>query len=221
MAASSLHATMPDLIERFEASSGVRVDLVIGGTGNLAAQIQNGAPADLFFSADEATVERLVESGAIRSASVATYAVGRLAITWRGGVPAPASIGALGAPTYRTIAIANPEHAPYGIAARQALRGSGIWEAIEPRIVQGENVAQAQQFVLTGNADAALVALGLVAPAKADFLPVEDTLHEPIRHAAGILERSTHPAAARFLSFVRSDAGQAILAGHGFSRPSS
>src|SRR5690606_4802267 len=148
--------------DRFESQAGARVDLALGSTGNLAAQIENGAPADLFFAADEATVERLVASGSIRPASVRTYVVGQLVLVWRDEVEPPVGPQALGESRYEVVAIANPEIAPYGAAAREALQQLGVWEAIEPRIVQGENIAQTYQFVQTGNADVALVARSVV-----------------------------------------------------------
>lgn len=216
MAASSLNAAMPALIERFEAQSGDSVVLVLGATGNLAAQIENGAPADVFFAADEATVERLAASGSLRPGSARTFVVGELALVWRAGVERPASPASLAEPRYEVIAIANPEIAPYGMAAREALQRLGIWDSVSPRIVQGENIAQTYQFVQTGNADAALVARSVVDTTTTGYIPVDAGLHEPIRQAAGILARSTHPAAEPFLEFVLSDEGQMILRNHGF-----
>ncbi len=216
MAASSLDATMPELIERFSTLSGAEVDLVLGATGSLAAQIENGAPADLFFSADEAAVQRLAERGLLRAGTVLPYAAGRLVLVWRDGAAPPASLGAVAGREYGTVAIANPEHAPYGAAAREALQRLGVWDAVRPRIVQGENVAQTYQLVRTGNADAGLVALSVVEPAATPFLLVDGSLHAPIRQSAAVLERSVHPAAGRFLEFVLSGEGQRILAAHGF-----
>ena len=218
MAAASLSTAMPALIDRFESQTGASVDLALGATGNLAAQIENGAPADLFFAADEATVERLVASGSIRPSSVQTYVVGQLVLVWRDEVERPASLQQLAERRYEVIAIANPEIAPYGAAAREALQRSGVWEAIEPRIVQGENIAQTYQLVQTGNADAALVARSVVDTATTEFIPIDSQLHTPIRQAAGILERSTNLAAEQFLAYVLSDEGRTILEEHGFGR---
>lgn len=219
MAAASLNRAMPDLTDQFRAASGTEIDVVLGATGSLAAQIEHGAPGDVFLSADEATVRRLAERGLVRAASVRPYAVGRLVVVWRPGVPRPASAAALEDPAYRTVAMANPEHAPYGAAAREALRALGIWEAVEPRIVLGENVAQAWQFVRTGNADAALVARSVVDPGATDHALVDGGLHEPVLQVAGVLARSGHPAAAVFLDFVTGPEGRTILAGHGFDEP--
>jgi molybdenum ABC transporter molybdate-binding protein len=218
LAAASLSTALPVLIDRFERETGATIDLALGATGNLAAQIENGAPADLLFAADEVTVERLAAKGSIRPASVRPYAVGQLALVWRAGVEPPGGPQALGESRYEVVAIANPEIAPYGAAAREALQRLGVWHAVEPRLVQSENVAQAYQLVQTGNADVALVARSVVDTATAEFIPIDPRLHTPIRQAAGILQHSLHPAAEQFLDYVLSDAGQAVLAEHGFGR---
>ncbi len=218
MAASSLSTVMPALIEAFEGRTGATVDLVLGATRNLAAQIESGAPADLFFAADEETVIRLGASGSIRPSSVRTYAVGRLVIVWRDAVEGPASLEQLAESRYEVIAIANPEIAPYGAAAREALGRAGVWETVERRVVWGENVNQTYQLVQTGNADVALVAKSVVDPEAREFIAVDPERHTPIRQAAGILERSTNPAAEEFLAYVLGDEGQAILEEHGFGR---
>jgi molybdate transport system substrate-binding protein len=146
---------------------------------------------------------------------VEAYARGRLVLVWRDGTRPPTSLEALGDARYQAVAIANPEHAPYGAAAREALGRLGIRHAVESRIVLGENVAQAYQFVETGNADVGLVALSVALADGAPHLPVPDSLHDPILQAAGVLERSTHPDARAFLDFVLGAEGQAMLAQHG------
>lgn len=216
MAAASLTDAMPALIDAFEAESGTAADLVLGATGNLAAQIRNGAPADLFFSADVETIDHLVDRGAIDPNSVRTYAVGEIVLVWRAGAPPPASLEEIVDERYEVIAIANPEIAPYGAAAREALRSVGAWDAIRSRIVPGENISQTYQFVRTGNADVAIVAHSIVYSDAGSWLPIDPSLHEPVRQGAGVLERSTHPATRAFLDFVVGPAGQAILRQYGF-----
>jgi molybdate transport system substrate-binding protein len=217
-AAASLSRALPELAARFEAETGTRVEPVLGATGTLAAQIEHGAPADVFLAADEASVRRLASAGVLRPASVRDYATGRLVVVWRDGVAAPASLEALAEPRFGVVAIANPEHAPYGVAAREALVRLGLWAALEPRIVRAEGVLQAYQLVRSGNADAAIVAQSVVADAAAggESLPVDPALHAPVRHAAGVVSESGHPAAEAFLDFVASAAGQGVLARHGF-----
>lgn len=216
MAAASLAEAMPEIIRVFEQQTGVPVDMASGATSTLAAQIEHGAPADLFFAADEATIDRLVMGGSIRDASVRRYATGRLALVWREGSATPAQLADLMAPAYQVVAIANPEIAPYGAAAREALGRSGVWDALQPRIVLGENVTQTYQLVRTGNADAALVSRSVLDTANADFVDVDPALHDPIHHSAGIVATSEHSAAQPFLDYVLSPGGQAILATYGF-----
>ena len=217
MAAASLSEAMPVIARDFEMRTGVGVDLVQGATHTLAAQIQHGAPADVFFAADEATIDRLVANGSIRGASVRRYVTGRLTLVWRAGVAPPAGLADLAAPRYAVVAIANPEVAPYGAAAREALRRAGVWEVLQPRIIQGENVSQAYQFVRTGNADVALVARSVVDTVASGFGIVDPALYGPIHQSAGIVGTSEHPAAQSFLDHVLSAEGQEILAAHGFA----
>ena len=217
MAAASLSGAMPEIVRDFEERTGVAVDLAQGATHTLAAQIRHGAPVDLFFAADEATIDRLVASGSIRGTSVRRYSTGRLALVWRAGAAAPAGIADLLAPRYAVVAIANPEIAPYGAAAREALQQAGVWGGLQERIVLGENVAQAYQFVRTGNADVALVARSVVDTLTTRFITVDGALHQPIHQSAGIVKASGHPAAQSFLDHVLSSEGQAILTAHGFA----
>jgi molybdate transport system substrate-binding protein len=206
---------MPALVERFEADTGLSVDLVLGATGTLAAQMENGAPADLFFAADRHTVERLVESGTIRGESVRDYALGELVLVWRPAVAAPTSLAGLVDARFEIVSIANPESAPYGAAAKQALLSTHLWNELSPRVVMGENVAQTYHLVRTGNADAALVARSIV-EGTVPLLVIDPAAYAPLLHAAGILEEGDAVRAQRFLDFVLSDDGQKILASYGF-----
>jgi molybdate transport system substrate-binding protein len=182
-----------------------------GSSGLLARQIANGAPFDVYLSADERFVRQLADEGKIAPASVKVYAIGRLALWSKHGYR---TLDDLRRPEVRHVAIANPDHAPYGVAAREALRNAGLWPAVERKIVFGENVRQALQFAETGNADAALVAYSLVV--KRGVL-VPASLHQPIRQAAGVVAASRQGALARrFLDFLLSPAGKAVLAQAGF-----
>jgi molybdate transport system substrate-binding protein len=219
-AAADLQAAFAEMVPAWEAASGVRITLVLGSTGNLATQIEHGAPADLFFAASERFVDRLAAAGRIDEGTRRVYARGRLAVVWS-GTDAPADLRELTLPRFGAIAIANPEHAPYGTAAREALSAAGIWEAVRPRLVVGESVAQALRFVRSGNADAGVVALGLVlAGGRGGHLIVPDSLHAPLRQEAAVVRDSRHADAARaFLAHVLSPEGQATLRRHGFEPP--
>jgi len=223
MAASDLRDAFEILIPLFETRSGTAVDLVLGSTGNLTSQIENGAPTDLFFAANEAFLDRLEGRGLLEPGTRAVYARGRLALVWRDGATPPTGVvEALASHLEGPLALANPEHAPYGTAAREVLEALGVWEAVRSRAVLGENVAQALQFVETGNAELGLVALSLVREARArPHHVVPDSLHRPLRQAAGVIRGSRNPAGAgRLLEWVLSDEGQAILRRHGFEAPS-
>jgi molybdate transport system substrate-binding protein len=223
LAASDLQAAFHELVPRFEANTGRRVDLVLGSTGNLAAQIRHGAPADLFFAANETFLDGLIRDGRIQAESRQEYAVGRLALVAGPGADPPRGMEALTDPDYPVVAMANPEHAPYGMVAREALAAAGIWDEVEPRLILGENISHTLQFVQTGNADAGMVALALVRGVPGATLPytvVSDTLHSPLRQVAGVVDGTTQGEVARqFLDYVLSPEGQAILDRFGFEPP--
>lgn len=223
LGASGLLAAFEELVPLFEDRTGARIDLVLGSSGNLSAQIGNGAPADLFFSANEGFMDDLIEAGRIEPGTRSVYAVGRLALVVPPGRVPPDGPAGLGDSRFGTLSIANPDHAPYGWAARKALRSVGLWETLSPRLVLGENVAQALQFVRTGNADAGIVALSLVMGVAGEPVPsriVDDALHPPMLQVAGVVRGGRHPERARdFLDFILSDEGQAVLRRYGFESP--
>ena len=220
LAAAGVTLAIEDLVRSYEARTGEEVSVVLGSSGDLSAQIRYGAPADVFLSADASFMDALVEAGHIDPASRRVYATGRLALVVPPGQLLPASVEAVTHPRFRFLALANPDHAPYGRAAREALERLGLWSHVQPRVVVGENVAQALQFVRTGNADAGLVALSLVRGAPGDVLPhrlVDDSLYAPLPQVAGIAVGSARPARARaFLDFLASPEGQEILGRYGF-----
>lgn len=224
LAASDLGLAFEDLVPAYESRAGERIAVVLGSTGNLAAQIRHGAPADLFFSADESFMDALIGAGHIEAASRTVYATGRLALVAPPGNGPPPPLETLAEPAFGVIAIANPEHAPYGRAAREALESVALWEPVTPRLVLGENVAHALQFVRTGNADAGLVALSLVLSAPVDaavpYRVVDEGHHLPLRQVAGITTTTRRAERARaFLDFVVSPEGQQVLARYGFEPP--
>jgi molybdate transport system substrate-binding protein len=219
-AAADLRLALEELAGHFERAHVVKVVRIFGSSGMLARQIEQGAPFDLFFSADEQFVTRLVHGGHILPESVRIYATGRLALVVRRGLGLSAPmLEDLVRPEVRRIAIANPEHAPYGRAAQQALERSGLWTQVQPRLVLGENIAQTLQFVQTENADAGLVAVALLAGTALPWTLVDQRLHAPLRQVAGVTRRSHTGSARAFLEFVLSRQGQAVLARYGFEPP--
>jgi molybdate transport system substrate-binding protein len=221
LAAADLQAAMPDLVGAFRRATGGEVEVVLGSTGQLTSQIEQGAPGDLFLAANEAFIDRLAAGGRIVPETRRIYAIGPLVLVGAAGVPTPRTVAELADPRYVTIAIANPEHAPYGMAAREALQAAGVWDAVRPRLVLGENIAQALQFVRTGNADAGIIALGLVVQLpEMRYERVDPALHAPLRQTAAVLRDSGRPAeAAAFLDLLTGPEGRAILRRHGFELP--
>ncbi len=209
-AAADLNYALQDIAQRFTKSTGTEVKLSFGSSGNLFSQIQNGAPFDLFFSADADYPKKLAEAGVMDASSVRTYAVGHL-VLWvpnsLGLDPQKLKMELLSDPKVQRIAIANPQHAPYGRAAMAALEHFGLKEKLAAKLVQGENISQAAQFVQSGNAQAGLIALSLaLSPAMKDAgryweLP-QDSYPEMLQVVA-IVKASKHKAAAEaFLNYV-------------------
>ena len=220
-AASDLQPAFTELGVLYEQVTGKPVVFSFGASGSLAAQMEHGAPADLFFSADESYVRALAQRGILDRASVRVYAEGRLMLaTLRGSGISLRSIGDLLRPEVTRVAMANPEHAPYGRAARQALVSSGVWEAVAPRVVLGENIRQAAQYLLTGAVEAALLSRSLTLDTALVAVPIDPALHQPILQSAAVVRSSTRPSSARrFLDFVTSDAGWPVMDRHGFELP--
>jgi len=226
-AASDLRYALDELAAAFEAERpGVDVAVSYGSSGSFYAQILNGAPYDLFLSADIAYPRQLAERGLTLPGSEFTYGEGRIAV-W---VPAasPVDVSALGlaaltAPAVARVAIANPEHAPYGRAAEAALRAAGILEAVRPKLVLGENIAQTMQFVQSGAADAGIVALSLaLAPVASGgrYQLVPTSAHPPLEQGGAILRAATgREEAQAFRQFMLGPAARAVLARYGFVVP--
>jgi molybdate transport system substrate-binding protein len=221
LAASDLAMALPEIARGFEAATGVTSDLVLGSSGNLAAQVEQWAPADLYLSADQGFVDRLEERGRLVPGTRRDYAVGPVTLLLGEGRAVPAHLQELADPAFQVIALANPEHAPYGRAAREAMERAGIWDRLAPRLVFAENVAQAAQFVRTGNADAGFVAVGLLRQEEGRrHLPLDPALHAPLVQAGAVVGGSRNPtAAAAFLEWLTAPEGQEVLVRFGFLPP--
>jgi molybdate transport system substrate-binding protein len=216
-AAADLQPLEADLARAFVSTTGASVRFTFGSSGNLAQQIEHGAPYDVYLSANEGFVTRLADSGHLLKDSVQVYAQGRIALWSKGGHIR--SLPELAQPAVRHISIANPVHAPYGVAARDALKNKGLWEKLVPKIVYGENVQQAFQYAETGNADAAIIAWSLVANKGGILLPA--AWHAPIRQTGGVVASSKNvPLARRFLELLAGAQGGAVLTRFGFDPPS-
>ena len=225
-AAADLKFAMEELSEQFQKQTGTRVNATYGSSGNFFSQMQNGAPFDLFFSADIEYPRRLEATRLAEPGTLYEYAVGRIVI-W---TPLDAKMDvtkqgwkALLDASVKKIAIANPEHAPYGRAAVAALQKAGIYESVKNKLVYGENISQAAQFVQSGNAQAGILALSLaISPAMRDGKrwEIRADMHPALEQGAIILKGAKDKEAARaFLEFVKSTVGRAILAKYGFEFP--
>jgi molybdate transport system substrate-binding protein len=227
-AAADLKFALDELDAQYQKQTGKKIDVSYGSSGNFFAQIQNGAPFDLLLSADIEYPRKLEAAGLAEPGTLYEYAVGRIVI-WM-PADARADVAKLGwkallEPGLERIAIANPEHAPYGRAAVAALRNAGVYEQVRRRLVYGENIAQAAQFVASGSAQAGILALSLaVSPpmraGKRWEIPAD--MHPPIEQGAIILKSAKDKEGARaFLAFLKSDAARKILESYGFVLPAS
>ena len=226
-AASDLQYALTDLATEYSASTGEQVEVTFGSSGTLTRQIMDGAPFEVFLSADESFVQRLVDAGLTRDGGD-LYAVGRIVLFAPAGSPLEPDEGLEGLGRLLAegrvprFAMANPEHAPYGRAAEQALRRHGLWDAVQPALVLGENVTQAAQFATTGNAAGGIIAYSLaLAPAMRDrgrhaLIAADD--HTALRQRMVRLARAG-PVAERFYQFLRQPPARETLSRYGFARP--
>ena len=225
-AASDLQSILPDLAARFERQTGERTTLTFGSSGNFFTQIQNGSPFDLYLSADRDYPQRLDEEGLIEPGSLQPYAMGTLVLWTRrdSGLDPSHGLETLTDARIHHVAIANPAHAPYGRAAVAALERGRLYDRVRPKLVLGENVSQAAQFVQSGNAEAGLIPLSLArARALGDagaYIEVPSSAYPPIEQTAVILRSSSHKdAARRFLAFLRQPDVVRLLQDAGFAPP--
>ncbi len=226
-AAADLSTALKEVADIYEKKTGVQVKLSFGASGALTQQIQNGAPFDVFFSADMDYPRQLIASGAADGTSLHQYAVGKL-VLW---VPADSSLDVehkgmdvLLDPSVMKIAIANPQHAPYGRAAVAALKHAGVYDRVADRLVMGEGVSQAAQFVESGNAQAGFVALAhAVAPGmrgKGKYWEVPVDAYPALAQGAVVLSHSQRQKeATRFLEYIKTTAGSELLRKYGFTVP--
>ena len=220
-AASDLGPAFKQLVRQFEEKTGSRVTLVLGSTGMLSQQIRNGAPADVFFAANESFITDLAAENLTLRQTHALYARGRIvAVTLKERGIRIDRLADLADPHIRRIAIANPQHAPYGLAARQALQASGLLASVEPKLVFGENVQQAVQFVRSGSAEAGIVARSVADTPELLWTLVDDRLHVPLNQVAAVIARTKQPGVATsFIEFINGVQGRAGMRQFGFLLP--
>ncbi len=226
-AASDLKFAVEEVAARFEKDTGHKLRLVFGSSGNFYSQILQGAPFQMFMSADEDFVFRLHDAGKTVDRG-RLYAVGRIGIVVPHGSPLKADgelrdlAAALNDGRLRRFAIASPDHAPYGMRAREALQHAGLWEAIQPRLVFGENISQTAQFATSGSTQGGIIALSLaLAPQVArlgDFALIPASWHQPLRQRM-VLTKDAPPALRTFYDYLSTPPAQQIMTRYGFEMP--
>ena len=225
-AAADLHAALDAVIADYQrAHPRDRIEVTYGSSGKLLAQIEQGAPFELFFSADSAYPQQLVEHHGAAGVPV-PYALGRI-VLWSASLDASRlTLADLARPQFDRIAIANPQHAPYGQRAEQALRAAGVWEAVQPRLVYGDNIAQTAQFVASGNAQVGIIAQSLALDpqmaSKGSYAVIPATLYQPLLQSFVLTRRGAGNALAlEFADYMQGAAARAVLQRYGFALPAA
>ncbi len=220
-AAANLAVIIDELTNQFSASSGIQTVVSLGSTTSLAHQIENGAPFDIFVSADTEHVDHLIKRGLIIAESRRIYAGGKLVVLTSSVIM---NLQDLASPAIKVIAVPKPEVAPYGRAAVDAIKRLNLWSSLEPKIVYAQNVAMSKQFLRSGNADAAFTAASLISPNDIESsitLPVAKNLHRPIDQALGIIATSTRQETVKtFAAFLLSKKVQSLLVTRGYTSAS-
>jgi molybdate transport system substrate-binding protein len=225
-AASDLNFAFKEIVSEYEQTTGNHVKLTLGSSGNFFSQIQNGAPFDLYFSADISYPKKLEEAGLVVPGSLYPYAIGRI-VLWAGNesrLDLSTGLEILREPTIKKIAIANPKHAPYGRAAVAAMEYFKVYDQVKGKLILGENISQAAQFIESGACDIGIIALSLaVAPAmksKGTYWEIPAEAHTSLEQGAVILKQSKNSEATRqFLEFIKGPPGQEIMKRYGFTLP--
>ena len=217
-AAADLIPAFEEMGRQFEASHKTKVVFSFGSTGLLTRQIENGAPMDVFAAASVDFINELEQKGLILPDSKSVYARGRITLwTRKDSQLKVEKINDLASNDVKRIAIANPDHAPYGTAAREALQAAGIWDAVKEKLVYGDNIRQTLQFAETGNVDVAIVALSLSKGSDGKWMLIPAELHKPIYQALAVIKGTKDEQTARaFADFITGPNGQSILAKYGF-----
>lgn len=222
-AAADLRFAFGEIKPLFERDCHCTVEMTFGSSGNFATQIEQGHPADVFFSANVGFVDTLESRGLIVPGTKQLYAVGRIALAKNKNVSANVrTLQDLLGPDIRRVSIANPQHAPYGVAAQEAMTKAGVWGPVQSRIVFGENASQATQFVETGDAQAGIVPLSLAISSKdkLDYVLIDASEHTPLSQGAAVMKTSKNPELGRaFIAYVTSPSGRAVMEKYGFEPP--
>jgi molybdate transport system substrate-binding protein len=218
-AASSLQFVLPEIGEEYKSTSGSEVTFSFAASGSIASQIKRGAPIDLFCSADSRFVKDLEFGGHTWPGKAAIYAFGKLVMAVTTKSP-PSNLEELTSPSFERIGLANPDLAPYGRAAKQALTEIGAWDEVSRKAVFGENVAHVLAYLRRANMDCAFLPLSLARREQFVFIEVQEDLYDPIEHVLTVpMSAENGAGGTKFAEFILSSRGQAILRQHGFGTP--
>jgi molybdate transport system substrate-binding protein len=219
-AAADLRSVLSAIRDELEAACNTGITFVFGSSGQLRTQIIAGANFALYLSADEAFTRELADAGLVVPNGLASYGVGRIAVAWRKGLAPVERLEDVARDDIRRLAIANPSHAPYGRAAKEALERAGVYGAVERRLVYGENVRQATDYVEKGDADAGIVALALVINTETPYWLIDASLHTPIAQGGAVIRGTGGELTGRcVLQYLLDDQGRAALKRFGFEEP--
>jgi molybdate transport system substrate-binding protein len=218
-AAANLRGVLDDVARTFQSRTGIHVVSTIGATAQLAQQVENGAPVDVFLAADTQHVDDLIAKGFGDPQSRAVYARGRL-VLWAPTRPDIQTLRDLASPQVKQVGCAHPELAPYGAAAVQALKKERLWQAVEPKLVYAQSISASKQFADSGNTAASFTALSLVNNLTGHYVLIDDHLHDPLDQALCIVKQTAQPAVARqFRDFILGPEGRTLLARYGYTQP--
>jgi molybdate transport system substrate-binding protein len=220
-AAADLARAFEEVGKTFQKKTGIAPQFQFGSSGLLAKQIEQGAPFYLFAAANRGYIDQVIKAGRCDEKSARSYARGQIVVWCPSNVVAPVKLEELADPKYKKLAIANPEHAPYGKAAQQALTKAGIWDRVQSKLVLAGNVQETMQYARTGNVDCSIVALSLaVVSDGGSFLKIDDGMHEPLDQAMVVCGNGSEADAAhQFEDYLSSPDGREIMTRYGFSLP--
>jgi len=220
-AAADLTGAFKEIGAMYEKESGNKVVFNFGSTGMLAQQIEGGAPVDLFAAANKSYIDNLEKKGLIIPETKRVYAVGRITLAVPKGAAKLGSLQDLLRPEIKMVAIANPSHAPYGMAARAALEKAEVWERVKDKMVYGENIRQVLQYLETGNVDAAIIALSISIGSDVNYALIPQELHPPLEQAVAVIKGGKNQKAAKdFADFINGPKGRPVMKKYGFVLPS-
>lgn len=220
-AAADLVIAFKEIGDLYEKNTGDKLKLIFSSSGTAREQIENGAPYDVYASANIKFVDDLIEKDKIIADTKELYAIGRVGVATKVGSPLQVKeVSDLLKTDFKKIAMANPEHAPYGLAAKQALESLGLWEKLKDKMVYGKDIQDTLTLIKSGNVEAGFISLSVVNKDEVNFLLIDDKLHQPLKQAMAVVKGTKLEKEARnFIKFVNGEQGREIMKKYGFVLP--